>query len=97
LYTIRRKDIGFLQFSWCEESVGGESNLGKEMRWLAAASQQGKLKSGQVAPDFAGFLGLVLTGFFAGAGLMESGRPVPTGVTDGSGPGPKWTRHPGLS
>ncbi len=54
---------------------------------------------GQVAPGFAGFLGvrgLALTGFREFAGLMLSGLPAATGVAAASG-SLKNARHPGVS
>src|SRR6266566_9286709 len=67
---------------------------------LASAGQQRSCRSGQRTRDLARFLdlrGLAPTGLRALAGLTVSGRPAPTGVTDGPPSGRKWARHPGLS
>src|ERR1700716_4291658 len=56
-------------------------------------------RSGQLTRDLARFLdlrGLAPTGFRTLAGLTVSGRPAPTGVTDGPGSGRNWARQPGL-
>jgi hypothetical protein len=74
-------------------------------RWLsrlrpASAGPQCKSPRDQVAPGFAGFLGLrglALAGLCAFAGLMLSGLPAAAGVIAGSGSGLKNARHPGVS
>src|SRR3982074_2832394 len=67
---------------------------------VGSAGQQAKPCRCQVAPGFAGSLGLGglgLAGFRGDAGLMLRGFPAATGVTAASGSDLKNARQPGLS